>query len=55
MINVHKYVLVKFDQTYPYGDTHDIFKKVAADCISKAGLMIGEVQIQGKEGTHYAA
>ncbi|XP_064612893.1 endoplasmic reticulum resident protein 29-like [Liolophura sinensis] len=45
IINRHKVVLVKFDETYPYGDKQDAFKKVASSTISQPDLIIGEVQI----------
>lgn len=48
IINRHKVVLVKFDETYPYGDKQDAFKKVASSTISQPDLLVGEVQIAGQ-------
>ncbi|XP_045172032.1 endoplasmic reticulum resident protein 29-like [Mercenaria mercenaria] len=45
IVDKHKSVLVKFDETYPYGDKQETFKKVAESCISQKDLLIAEVQI----------
>lgn len=48
IIEKHKAVLVKFDETYPYGDKQDTFKKVAEGCIAQNDLLVAEVQVAGK-------
>ena len=41
-------MLVKFDETYPYGDKQDQFKKVAEVAIQQPELLVAEVQIAGQ-------
>ncbi|KAL8610823.1 hypothetical protein ACOMHN_056678 [Nucella lapillus] len=45
IVEKHRAVLVKFDETYPYGEKQDQFKKVAEAAISQPDLLIVEVQI----------
>ena len=47
IVEKHHAVLVKFDETYPYGDKQDQFKKVAEAAISQPNLLVAEVQIAG--------
>ena len=48
LIPKFKAALIKFDESYPYGDKHDEFKKVAEATISQKDLLLGEVNIAGE-------
>ncbi|XP_005102188.1 endoplasmic reticulum resident protein 29 [Aplysia californica] len=45
VIEKHQAVLVKFDETYPYGKKQDIFKEVAKASLKQPNLLIAEVQV----------
>ncbi|CAD5125393.1 DgyrCDS13628 [Dimorphilus gyrociliatus] len=40
-----KAVLIKFDESYPYGEKQDVFKKVTEACLSQLEILTGEVHI----------
>ena len=39
--------VVKFDQTYPYGDAQDAFKEVTESLLSHENLIMTEVHVAG--------
>ena len=41
-------VLVKFDETYPYGDAQDAFKAVAEASIDQENMLLTEVHVAGR-------
>ena len=47
ILSKHKAVLVKFDETYPYGEKQDVFKEVAKDTMSQSDVLVADVQVAG--------
>ncbi|KAJ8312306.1 hypothetical protein KUTeg_009679 [Tegillarca granosa] len=45
ILKKNKAVLVKFDETYPYGEKQDAFREVASSTMSSDDILCGEVQI----------
>lgn len=43
----YKAVLVKIDETYPYGDKQDTYKSVVESTLSQIDLLCAEVQVAG--------
>lgn len=46
-MNKYKAVLIKFDETYPYGDKQDTYKAVVEATLSQSDLLCAEVQVAG--------
>lgn len=47
IVDKYKAVLIKFDETYPYGDKQDTFKAVVETTLSQSDLLCAEVQVAG--------
>lgn len=45
IVDKYKAVLIKFDETYPYGDKQDTFKAVVEATLSQSDLLCAEVQV----------
>ncbi|CAC5381995.1 ERP29 [Mytilus coruscus] len=45
IVKHHKAVLVKFDETYPYGDKQDTFKEVVEATMSQDDALCAEIQV----------
>ncbi|CAL1544594.1 unnamed protein product [Lymnaea stagnalis] len=45
IVQKHKAVLVKFDETYPYGKKQDVFKEVAKASVLQPDLLVADVQV----------
>uniref|UniRef100_A0A0B7AJI0 Endoplasmic reticulum resident protein 29 n=1 Tax=Arion vulgaris TaxID=1028688 RepID=A0A0B7AJI0_9EUPU len=45
VIQKHRAVLVKFDETYPYGKKQDVFKEVAKASLQQPDLLVAEIQV----------
>lgn len=39
--------MVKFDETYPYGDKQDTFKEVVEATLSQEDAIAAEIQVSG--------
>lgn len=47
IVNKYKAVLIKFDETYPYGEKQDTYKAVVEATLSQSDLLCAEVQVAG--------
>jgi len=45
IISRFQVALVKFDESYPYGEKHDVWKQLADATLSQENLLLGEVNI----------